>query len=168
MINYINQPWFPGLGRTGFGRDQIYTQWDGWKTIENHAMFSTYQLVIQWWKKYPVNIDGWHPITGWWFQPLWKTLVKWDDYSQYTEKIKHVPNHKPVSTDINWWFGFPSSTPDALMERLISSSSSWPDSGAVKALTDAWVLQDWNGLAMQNHELYMYWIRELLVGIGMD
>ena len=25
-------------------------------------------------------------ITGWWFQPLWKILVSWDDYSQYMEK----------------------------------------------------------------------------------
>ena len=27
---------------------------------------------------------GWKHKTGWWFQPLWKTLVSWDDYSQYT------------------------------------------------------------------------------------
>ena len=33
--------------------------------------------------------------TGWWFQPLWKILVSWDYYSQYMEKIKHVPNHQP-------------------------------------------------------------------------
>ena len=25
-------------------------------------------------------------ITGWWFEPLWKILVNWDDYSQYTGK----------------------------------------------------------------------------------
>ena len=24
--------------------------------------------------------------TGWWFQPLWKILVSWDNYSQYMEK----------------------------------------------------------------------------------
>ena len=29
--------------------------------------------------------------SGWWFQPLWKLLVKWD-------KI-HVPNHQPVMID---------------------------------------------------------------------
>ena len=23
--------------------------------------------------------------TGWWFEPLWKILVSWDDYSQYME-----------------------------------------------------------------------------------
>ena len=23
---------------------------------------------------------------GWWFQPLWKILVSWDDYYQYMEK----------------------------------------------------------------------------------
>ena len=25
-------------------------------------------------------------ISGWWFQPLWKILVSWDDYPQYMEK----------------------------------------------------------------------------------
>ena len=24
--------------------------------------------------------------TGWWFQPIWKILVSWNDYSQYMEK----------------------------------------------------------------------------------
>ena len=24
--------------------------------------------------------------SGWWFQPLWKILVSWDDYSQYMGK----------------------------------------------------------------------------------
>ena len=32
--------------------------------------------------------------TGWWFEPLWKILVNWDDYSQYMGK-KNVPNHQP-------------------------------------------------------------------------
>ena len=26
--------------------------------------------------------------TGWWFEPLWKILVNWDDYSQYMGKYK--------------------------------------------------------------------------------
>ena len=26
--------------------------------------------------------------TSWWFQPLWKILVNWDDYFQYTEEKK--------------------------------------------------------------------------------
>ena len=25
-------------------------------------------------------------VSGWWFQPLWKILVSWCDYSQYLEK----------------------------------------------------------------------------------
>ena len=25
-------------------------------------------------------------VTGWWFEPLWKILVNWDDYSKYMEK----------------------------------------------------------------------------------
>ena len=27
--------------------------------------------------------------------PLWKILVSWNDYSQYMEKNKNVPNHQP-------------------------------------------------------------------------
>ena len=27
-----------------------------------------------------------HIISGWWFQPLWKILVSWDDYSHHMEK----------------------------------------------------------------------------------
>ena len=34
-------------------------------------------------------------ISGWWFEPLWKILVSWDDYFQYMEKSKNVPNHQP-------------------------------------------------------------------------
>ena len=30
-------------------------------------------------------------MSGWWFEPLWKILVNWDDYG----KIKNVPNHQP-------------------------------------------------------------------------
>ena len=33
-------------------------------------------------------------ISGWWFQPLWKILVSWDDYSQLNGKIKNVPKHQ--------------------------------------------------------------------------
>ena len=34
-----------------------------------------------------LNMHGLPPIySGWWFQPLWKILVSWDDYSQYMEK----------------------------------------------------------------------------------
>ena len=29
-------------------------------------------------------------LAGGWFEPLWKILVSWDDYSQY------IPNHQPV------------------------------------------------------------------------
>jgi hypothetical protein len=34
-------------------------------------------------------------ISGWWFQPSWKILVSWDDYSQHMEKEKNVPNNQP-------------------------------------------------------------------------
>ena len=36
----------------------------------------------------PINCPINCPITqsGWWFEPLWKILVNWDDYSQYMGK----------------------------------------------------------------------------------
>jgi hypothetical protein len=30
--------------------------------------------------------------SGWWFQPLWKILVSWDDSSQYMEKKSQTTN----------------------------------------------------------------------------
>ena len=29
------------------------------------------------------NVFSQHILAGWWFEPLWKILVNWDDYSQY-------------------------------------------------------------------------------------
>ena len=37
--------------------------------------------------------------TGWWFEPRWKILVNWDDYSNIWENKKWQPNHQP---DVNW------------------------------------------------------------------
>ena len=34
-------------------------------------------------------------LSGWWFQPLSKILVSWDDFPIYG-KIKNVPNHQAV------------------------------------------------------------------------
>ena len=35
-------------------------------------------------------------LTGWWFQPFWKILVNWDDYSQYMEKQKMFQTTKQL------------------------------------------------------------------------
>jgi hypothetical protein len=43
-----------------------------------------------------IQHKNWVIICGWWFQPLWKILVSWDDYSQYMEKQKNLPNHQSV------------------------------------------------------------------------
>jgi hypothetical protein len=40
-------------------------------------------------------------ISGWWFQPLWKILVSWDDDFQYMENKQCFPKHQP---DLYWWF----------------------------------------------------------------
>ena len=37
---------------------------------------------------------SWYIMTGWWFQPLWNILVKWEYYFHYVKR-KHVPNHQP-------------------------------------------------------------------------
>ena len=37
-------------------------------------------------------------LTGWWFQPLWKTLICWDDDIPNRWKVikkQNVPNHQP-------------------------------------------------------------------------
>ena len=51
-------------------------------------------------------------VAGWWFQPLWKILVSWDDYSQYMGKNtcskpptrwKSWPFLEVESSTWNWW-----------------------------------------------------------------
>ena len=71
--------------------------WGLWKSWWNH-----------WWlrfhgEKLEINVDSlgmewnkWWWSSGWWFQPIWKILVTWDDYSQSMGKKSHVPNHQPV------------------------------------------------------------------------
>ena len=63
-------------------------------------------------------------ISGWWFEPLWKILVSWDDYSHYMEGHRiHVPNHQSSTT-------FPSSPASKLvpLEGLRWSQASSPKS----------------------------------------
>ena len=56
----------------------------------------------------PLRFSEVHGFTGWWFQPLWKILVRWDDYSQYMESHKiHVPNRQPVSPTVSPFAGRP-------------------------------------------------------------
>ena len=42
---------------------------------------------------------------GWWFEPLWKILVNWDDYSQYMGKQK-MATKPPTSKVFPWFFTF--------------------------------------------------------------
>ena len=40
-------------------------------------------------------------ITGWWFEPLWKILVNWDDdIPNIWENKIHVPNHQPDKNEL--------------------------------------------------------------------
>jgi hypothetical protein len=43
----------------------------------------------------------WLNMSGWWFQPLWKMLVSWDDYSQYMVKQKMFQTTKQ-KTNKHW------------------------------------------------------------------
>ena len=39
---------------------------------------------------------------GWWFQPLWKILINWDDYPQYMEKKSCSKPPTRISHDMSW------------------------------------------------------------------
>ena len=57
----------------------------------------------------PLILSAWsQKLTGWWFKPLWKILVNWDEYSQYMGKKYSKP---PTSCTLHCvLFGLPSST----------------------------------------------------------
>ena len=55
-------------------KSQIYPLW----IMKQKAKTNAHQ--------WPIN------IFGWWFQPLWKILVSWDDYSQYMEEMFQTTN----------------------------------------------------------------------------
>ena len=40
-----------------------------------------YYIRVCWWLRNPASLGT--TWSGWWFEPLWKILVNWDDYSQY-------------------------------------------------------------------------------------
>ena len=46
-------------------------------------MWYTYSMLLPIEPRFVIMIP-----TGWWFQPLWKILVSWDDYSQLNGKKK--------------------------------------------------------------------------------
>ena len=56
-------------------------------------------LMLRFWFK---SVDLWTSTTGWWFQPLWKMLVNWDDYSQYMGKYKSCSSHHQLDKVLHW------------------------------------------------------------------
>ena len=58
------------------------------------------------------------PITGWWFQPPWKMLVNWDDYSQHVGTCSKPPTRsewmlKKWITCMHWeWSMWPCCFPN--------------------------------------------------------
>ena len=85
-------PWYPPSGFFSFFSDSSPPIPSITKTI-NMVAASTQKGAVWWHETWTKNwlkslIICWTYITGWWFQSLWKILVSWDDYSQYTGKIK--------------------------------------------------------------------------------
>ena len=44
------------------------------------------------WQSYGIDGSFSSMITGWWFEPLWKILSNWDDYSQYMDYLYDFPS----------------------------------------------------------------------------
>ena len=69
-----------------------YCLWVYDDTMDHHVMFLAPQRPLQCWKWVTFVPPGWSKsiqnqfCTGWWFEPLWRILVNWDDYSQYMGK----------------------------------------------------------------------------------
>ena len=80
-------------------------------------------------------------LVGGWPTPLKNMKVSWDDYSQYMEKLKNVPNHQPVifkeRSDMVWpsskevwaliyhWIKQPATSPLAVAPSAAFSGASW-------------------------------------------
>ena len=54
------------------------------RTITNYQHVFFYFFLVIWCDLQHHYIQ----FSGWWFEPLWKILVNWDDYSQYMGKWK--------------------------------------------------------------------------------
>ena len=80
------------LGETAVRRVHLY-KLD--LLIPTPPLTSKTKHILEWYNHYPNNRSP--NLPGWWFQPLWKILVSWDDYSQYMENKINVPNHQSVT-----------------------------------------------------------------------
>ena len=80
-------------------KSQIYPLW----IMKQKAKTNAHQ--------WPIN------IFGWWFQPLWKILVSWDDYSQYMEEMFQTTNQ------IYIYFSNVPPHPSCLEPLLVTSST---------------------------------------------
>ena len=51
---------------------------------------------IEWWIGNVGSVSA-----GWWFQPLWKILVSWDDYSQYMGVVQNTFSRTALNRSAN-------------------------------------------------------------------
>ena len=82
------------LGRTcgdsGHRKDDLVTS-------QNQCAWKAPKIMCLFWGDMNTNVERHKWLSGWWFQPLWKTLVSWDDDIPNVRKMKDVPNHQPVT-----------------------------------------------------------------------
>ena len=56
-------------------------RWIGWISASHLCMdlYESHGDFVYWW------------LSGWWFEPLWKISIRWDDYSENMEVITDYP-----------------------------------------------------------------------------
>ena len=70
----------------------------GWKTTNTYIYIYIYK---------DFKAPRWTCVSGWWFQPFWKYISQLGSLFPTYGKIKHVPNHQPVSifsSQLRCWF----------------------------------------------------------------
>ena len=55
-----------------------------------HSMLTWYNICLEFWKKPAKNEAKLQTSTGWWFQPIWKILVKLEIFPKIGVKIRNI------------------------------------------------------------------------------
>ena len=78
----------PIFGNSWSDKRHAMAGWGFFEKISSHGFKQQGVLlsspVNRWWSKTSI-------ISGWWFQPLWKIWVNWENYSQYMKKNMFQP-----------------------------------------------------------------------------
>ena len=84
-----------------------------------------YQLIIL--LLLPCASTNQNRSTSWWFQPIWKILVKMGIFPKWGVKIENIWNHHPVHFFLkkNWFLRFLHSSPTRLHLAALQRPLSW-------------------------------------------